>query len=99
KITNEVTRYAEVTLSQWDDLCARYQISGLPVVDENQILLEIITTRDTRFVPRAEYDTTAVHEIMTKMPLVTAPFNVQRDEVVRLLQEHRIEKLPLVDTN
>src|SRR5699024_11860926 len=75
-ITDPVTISPDVTLSQWDDLCARYQISGLPVVDENQILLGIITNRDTRFVPRAEYDTTAVHEIMTKMPLVTAPFNV-----------------------
>ncbi|MDN6350250.1 MAG: IMP dehydrogenase, partial [Yaniella sp.] len=58
--------------------------------------LGIITNRDTRFVPGDEYATTKVHEIMTKMPLVTAPVNVQRDEVVRLLQEHRIEKLPLV---
>src|SRR5699024_519188 len=62
-ITDPVTISPDVTLSQWDDLCARYQISGLPVVDENQILLGIITNRDTRFVPRAEYDTTAVHEI------------------------------------
>lgn len=98
-ITDPVTISPEATLSEWDDLCGRYRISGLPVVDEQQVLLGIITNRDTRFVPRAEYDTTKVHEIMTTMPLVTAPFNVQRDEVVRLLQEHRIEKLPLVDQN
>ncbi|MDN5742110.1 MAG: IMP dehydrogenase [Yaniella sp.] len=95
-ITDPVTISPDATLAEWDDLCGRYRISGLPVVDEQQVLLGIITNRDTRFVPGDEYATTKVHEIMTKMPLVTAPVNVQRDEVVRLLQEHRIEKLPLV---
>src|SRR5699024_521633 len=91
-ITDPVTSSPDATLAGWDDLGGRYRISGLPVVDEQQVLLGIITNRDTRFVPGDEYATTKVHEIMTKMPLVTAPVNVQRDEVVRLLQEHRIEK-------
>src|SRR5699024_11319539 len=95
-ITDPVTISPEATLAEWDDLCGRYRISGLPVVDEHQVLLGIITNRDTRFVPGADYASTKVHEIMTKMPLVTAPFDVARDDVVRLLQEHRIEKLPLV---
>lgn len=98
-ITDPVTISPEASLSEWDALCGRYRISGLPVVDQDETLLGIITNRDTRFVPREEYDTTPVHKIMTKMPLVTAPFNVERDEVKRLLQEHRIEKLPLVDKN
>jgi len=98
-ITDPVTISPEASLSEWDALCGRYRISGLPVVDEEDTLLGIITNRDTRFVPRAEYDTTPVHKIMTKMPLVTAPFNVERDEVKHLLQKHRIEKLPLVDKN
>ena len=98
-ITDPVTISPEANLAEWDALCGRYRISGLPVVDENSTLLGIITNRDTRFVPRAEYETTPVHEIMTKMPLVTAPFDVARDEVKRLLQEHRIEKLPLVDSD
>ncbi|WP_343959422.1 IMP dehydrogenase [Yaniella flava] len=98
-ITDPVTISPRATLAEWDDLCGRYRISGLPVVDEHMVLLGIITNRDTRFVPREEYDTTQVHEIMTKMPLVTAPFNVKRENVVDLLQEHRIEKLPLVDAD
>lgn len=98
-ITDPVTISPEASLSEWDALCGRYRISGLPVVDQDETLLGIITNRDTRFVPRAEYDTTPVHKIMTKMPLVTAPFNVERDEVKHLLQKHRIEKLPLVDKN
>ena len=98
-VTDPVTISPEATLAEWDELCGRYRISGLPVVDQDDILLGIITNRDTRFVPRAEFPTTKVHEIMTKMPLITAPFNVQRDEVMRLLDEHRIEKLPLVDKN
>lgn len=98
-ITDPVTISPEATLAEWDALCGRYRISGLPVVDEDGVLLGIITNRDTRFVPRAEYETTPVHEIMTKMPLITAPFNVEREEVKRLLQQHRIEKLPLVDEN
>src|SRR5690625_1726902 len=98
-ITDPVTISPEASLSEWDALCGRYRISGLPVVDQDETLLGIITNRDTRFVPREEYDTTPVHKIMTKMPLVTAPFNVEHDEVKRLLQEHRIEKLPLVDKN
>src|SRR5699024_4838429 len=96
-ITDPVTIAADANLRQWDELCGRYRISALPVVDGNNSLQGIITNRDTRFVPRAEYETTLVREVMTKMPLITAPFNVERDEVMRLLQEHRIEKLPLVD--
>lgn len=96
-VTDPVTISPQATLAEWDELCGRYRISGLPVVDEDNVLMGIITNRDTRFIPRAEYATTKVHEIMTKMPLITAPFNVKRDEVMRLLQEHRIEKLPLVD--
>ena len=98
-VTDPVTILPDASLAEWDELCGRYRISGLPVVDENDILQGIITNRDTRFIPRAEYATTKVNEIMTQMPLITAPFNVQRDEVMRLLQEHRIEKLPLVDKN
>ena len=98
-VTDPVTISPEASLAEWDELCGRYRISGLPVVDEQDILLGIITNRDTRFVPRAEYATTKVNEIMTRMPLITAPFDVKRDEVMRLLQEHRIEKLPLVDKN
>ncbi len=98
-VTDPVTISPEASLAEWDELCGRYRISGLPVVDEHDVLMGILTNRDTRFIPRADYAATTVHEIMTPMPLITAAFNVKRDEVMRLLQEHRIEKLPLVDHN
>ncbi|WP_125610263.1 IMP dehydrogenase [Specibacter cremeus] len=96
-ITNPVTVGPGATLQELDDLCARYRVSGLPVVDEDQKLLGIITNRDTRFIPRAEFATRTVHEVMTRMPLITAKVGVAREEVIELLGKHRIEKLPLVD--
>lgn len=96
-ITDPVTVTPEATLAELDELCAHYRVSGLPVVDENRRLLGIITNRDTRFVPRAEWATMKVHEKMTPMPLVTAPVGTSRDQVLELLAKHRIEKLPLVD--
>jgi IMP dehydrogenase len=96
-ITDPVTVGPEATLADWDDLCARYRVSGLPVVDESNTLLGIITNRDTRFIPRAEYESRTVASAMTSMPLITAQVGISREETVRLLSEHRIEKLPLVD--
>ncbi|PQZ96021.1 IMP dehydrogenase [Arthrobacter sp. MYb227] len=98
-ITDPVTVHPGATLADWDDLCAHYRVSGLPVVDENRKLLGIITNRDTRFVPRETFMTTKVYEVMTAMPLITAKVGVPRDEVINLLGKHRIEKLPLVDDN
>ncbi|WP_105567044.1 IMP dehydrogenase [Microbacterium halophytorum] len=98
-ITDPVTVTPNATLAELDELCAHFRVSGLPVVDENRKLLGIITNRDTRFVPRDEWATTPVHEKMTRMPLVTAPVGTSRDDVLALLAEHRIEKLPLVDEN
>lgn len=98
-ITDPVTIAPEATLQDLDDLCAHFRVSGLPVVDEQRQLLGIITNRDTRFVPRADWATTQVREKMTHMPLVTAPVGTSREQVLELLAQHRIEKLPLVDAN
>jgi len=93
-VTNPVTCSPEHTLDDVDRLCGRYRISGVPVVDADGVLLGIITNRDTRF----ETDTTRlVREVMTPMPLVTAPVGVGNEEALRLLQTNKIEKLPLVD--
>ncbi|RZU60889.1 IMP dehydrogenase [Zhihengliuella halotolerans] len=96
-ISDPVTISPGASLMDLDDLCGHYRVSGLPVVDENKKLLGIITNRDTRFVPRAEFATTKVYEKMTPMPLITAKVGVEPAEVQRLLGENRIEKLPLVD--
>ena len=93
-VTHPVTCSPEHTLEDVDRLCARYRISGVPVVDGDGVLLGIITNRDTRF----ESDTTKlVRDVMTGMPLVTAAVGVGNDEALRLLQANKIEKLPLVD--
>jgi IMP dehydrogenase len=93
-ITNPVTCGPDATVADVDELCARYRISGVPVTDPNGILVGIVTNRDIRF----ESDhRRRVAEIMTPMPLITAPVGVSRDEALRLLSGHKVEKLPLVD--
>jgi IMP dehydrogenase len=93
-VSHPVTCSPDHTLADVDRMCGRYRISGLPVVDEDGVLLGIVTNRDVRF----ESDTSrAVREVMTPMPLITAPVGVSSDEALRLLSLNKIEKLPLVD--
>ncbi len=96
-ITDPVTVGPGATLAELDALCARYRVSGLPVVDERGVLLGIITNRDTAFIDRAEFDGRIVRDVMTPMPLVTGPVGISRDDAAALLARHKIEKLPLVD--
>jgi IMP dehydrogenase len=96
-IPNPVTIGPDATLEQLDEVCGRYRISGLPVVDQEQRLLGIITNRDLRFVPVADWATTKVDEVMTPMPLITAPVGISHDDATRLLRQHKRERLPLVD--
>jgi IMP dehydrogenase len=72
----------------------RYRISGVPVTDENDRLVGIITNRDLRFETRFDIP---VSEIMTPQPLVTVPVGTTLDEAKVKLQKHRIEKLLVVD--
>jgi IMP dehydrogenase len=93
-VTNPITCAPEDTIRDVDALCGRYRISGVPVVARDGALLGIVTNRDMRFVT----DKSAlVKDVMTKMPLVTAPVGVRKDEALALLREHKVEKLPLVD--
>lgn len=96
-ITDPVTIEPDATIEALDQLCAKYRVSGLPVVDAERRLLGIITNRDLRFVPPSKWSTLTVQECMTPMPLVTAKKGVQREEAMQLLAKHRIEKLPLID--
>lgn len=77
-------------------LMMRYRISGIPVVDQNHKLIGIITNRDLRFEPDEDQ---LVSEIMTKEHLVTAPVGTNLEQAERILQKHKIEKLPVVDKN
>ncbi|MBU8578571.1 IMP dehydrogenase [Brevibacterium luteolum] len=96
-INDPLTITADRSLAELDELCGQYRISGLPVVDENNVLVGIITNRDLRFVSRRDFATTTVGEIMTRAPLITAPVGVSAERAFELLAENKIEKLPLVD--
>ena len=93
-ITNPVTCRPDATLAEVEELCARFRISGVPVTGPDGVLVGIVTNRDIRF----ESDLRRrVSEIMTKMPLVTAPVGVSRPAALKLLSSNKVEKLPLVD--
>jgi len=96
-ISNPVTIGADATLEELDELCGEYRVSGLPVVDTDNRLLGIITNRDLRFTPVAEWATTKVDEVMTPMPLITAPVGISREDATALLRQHKRERLPIVD--
>ena len=72
----------------------RFHISGVPVVDEDGHLVGIITNRDLRFETRFDLP---VSEVMTPQPLVTVPVGTTLDQAKAVLQEHRIEKLLVID--
>ncbi|MDH5803919.1 MAG: IMP dehydrogenase [Gemmatimonadota bacterium] len=75
-------------------LMARFKISGVPIVDESGLLVGILTNRDLQFEPDLDRP---ISEAMTKDRLVTAPVGTTLDEAEKILGEHRIEKLPVVD--
>ncbi|HET6561527.1 MAG TPA: IMP dehydrogenase [Marmoricola sp.] len=97
RISNPVTIGPKATLEELDELCGEYRVSGLPVVDEDRVLLGIITNRDLRFMPVAEWGQRLVGEVMTPMPLITAPVGISREDATALLRQHKRERLPLVD--
>lgn len=76
------------------ELMAEYHISGVPVVDENRILIGILTNRDLRFETN---DKNSVENVMTKTPLITAKKGCTLDEAEKIFSKHKVEKLPIVD--
>ena len=92
-IVNPVTLSSDKTIKEAKELMSLYKISGLPVV-ENEKLIGIITNRDIRFETD---DTLQVTERMTTEKLVTVPQGTTLDQAKKVLQEHRIEKLLVVD--
>jgi IMP dehydrogenase len=98
-VSDPVTVGPEQTLAEVDALCGRYRISGVPVVEPDGRLVGIITNRDLRFVAVGDFESRTVREVMTPMPLVTAPVGISRDDAAALLGKHKIEKLPIVDSD
>ncbi len=93
-IVDPVTIHENATVSEALNLMERYKISGIPVINENGFLVGIITNRDLRFETRTNIP---VSEVMTKQPLVTVPIGTTLEEAKIKLQEHRIEKLLVVN--
>lgn len=93
-ITNPITLNENSNLRQADELMRKYKISGLPVVNEENELLGIITNRDLKYRENLDEKVT---DIMTKDTLVTAKIGTTFEEAKKILLEHRIEKLPIVE--
>jgi IMP dehydrogenase len=96
-ITNPITISPKATLEELDEVCGEYRVSGLPVVDGDRRLLGIVTNRDLRFVPVAEWATRLVGDVMTPMPLITGPVGISREDATTLLRQHKRERLPILD--
>ena len=89
-VSDPVTTTPDASVAEVDELCATYRVSGLPVVDEEGILVGIITNRDMRFVSDFEKPTTKVAEVMTKMPLITGRVGMDPDEAVAIFAQHKV---------
>ena len=92
-IVNPVTLSADKTIRDAKDVMANYHISGLPVVEKGK-LIGIITNRDIRFETN---NSLSIRDRMTAEKLITVPEGTTLDEAKKVLQEHRIEKLLVVD--
>jgi len=96
-ITDPITTTPDATIAEVDAMCAKYRISGLPVVDPDGRLVGIVTNRDMRFISGSAKQTTRARDVMTSENLVTAPVGVPAEQVIALFAKHRVEKLPLID--
>ncbi|MBE9389898.1 IMP dehydrogenase [Vagococcus salmoninarum] len=85
-------------VAEAEALMSKYRISGVPVVEtmENRKLVGILTNRDLRFITDYQQK---IEQVMTKEDLVTAPVGTKLKDAEKILQKHKIEKLPIVDAD
>ena len=93
-ITNPFFLSAEHTLRDADNLCAKFRISGVPIVDESGKLVGIITNRDMKFETNPDRK---IRELMTSENLVVGREGTTLEEAKETMRQHKIEKLPIVD--
>ncbi len=93
-IADPVTLSKDHTLGEAKDLMSKYKISGLPVVDAENVLIGIITNRDVKY---QEDLSMKVEDLMTKDNIVTSDKNTTLESAKKILLENRVEKLPIVD--
>lgn len=95
-IREPVTLTANATIGDALSVMEKFSISGIPIIDKAGKLIGILTNRDLRFHPDRGM---LIKEVMTKDNLITAPMGTDLTKAELILQNHRIEKLPVVDKN
>jgi IMP dehydrogenase len=95
-IIDPVTLSKDAFVSDAKKLMNEYRIGGIPVIDSDKRLIGIVTNRDLRF---ENNDSKKVSQLMTSVNLITAKENTTMDEAELILQENKIEKLPVVNDN
>ncbi|MCJ7933604.1 MAG: IMP dehydrogenase [Chryseobacterium sp.] len=93
-ISDPVTLSKDHTLGEAKDMMSKYKISGLPVVDADNVLIGIITNRDVKYQENLDMK---VEEIMTKEKLITSDKDTNLEKAKEILLKNRVEKLPIVD--
>ncbi|MCQ4021948.1 MULTISPECIES: IMP dehydrogenase [unclassified Ruminococcus] len=96
-IVNPFFLAPENTVSEANELMAKYKISGVPICRDGK-LVGILTNRDLRFMTEYDYSQ-PISNVMTKEQLITAPVGTKLTDAQEILRQHKIEKLPLVDEN
>ncbi len=95
-ISDPVTISKDANVGNALDMMAEFKIGGIPVVDEGGFLIGIVTNRDLRFQRNMQ---TKIDEVMTKENIITTSRETSLEAASDILQEHKIEKLPVVDDN
>lgn len=92
-ITDPVTLPPDLPVGRALEIMEKYRVSGVPITEGGR-LVGILTNRDLRFI---EDRSVLIRDVMTRENLITAPVGTSLEEARRILHEHRIEKLPVVD--
>lgn len=95
-ILNPISIHPEKTVADALDMMSEYKIGGIPVVVEDNTLVGIVTNRDLRFERKMEK---LIREVMTKENLITTRQTTDLEAAAEILQQHKIEKLPVVDSH
>ncbi len=93
-IIDPISVTPEQTLQDAEDLMNSYKISGVPVIDKNNVLLGILTNRDMRFIKNFSQ---LAGDVMTKMPLITGAKGTTLEDASEIMHKNKIEKLPIIN--
>ncbi|MBE6542447.1 MAG: CBS domain-containing protein, partial [Ruminococcaceae bacterium] len=95
-ITNPFFLHPDNYVYEADELMGKYKISGVPICDDNGVLVGIITNRDLRFM--TDYNV-KIDGVMTKENLITVPVGTTLEQAKEILRHNKVEKLPIVDND